>query len=495
LARYGCFEIRTSCSGCGQPVPVNGPFREVTCSSCFSSVRIPPDIIAGFMNDFEEEYEGRAEGEGSGGTLMSGSGTYKYGQWRLAPRCSLCKKPLVLPDSPGEISCECGAKYFCYETPEWLAGLVPSLRQCISQEAPSSEGTSKDHVFTGESQKPVVMSCPQCSGALSITAASDRIMSCRYCDSEVYIPDAVWTRLHPVKKVQEWFACFEGRTEKQIAVERRLKDKKDEEEELKTWKRKTAPKRVRNRSRPYLIYVLGLAGLYLLTSAVVSFARGIGLVESIASLVPVFVMVAFIGIPLSIAFSAFFSGAPIEAKNCREAMAKLATAHGWEHSGTEYKRSIGSIRDKYKGRDIEIDPGDDYAIEIEVEGSTLFLKTEPPGFPPEDLRRFTTGNSVFDRIFPFRYAEPGLASRIESSPGEAGRILAPVFIFLDRWGARLGMMKVDWSSVSVHITPGCYEIMDMGGRYLPAEDLEPLFEDTVKLARGIEAISSGREQA
>jgi len=493
MERYGCFEIRTSCGSCGQPVPVNGPFKEVACGACFEKVVIPPDIIAGFMNDFEEEYEGRADREGSGGTLMSGSGTYKYGQWRLAPRCSSCKKQLVLSDTPGVISCECGLKYNQYGTPEWLTGLVPSLRKCISQEALSEDGSSVNPVFDNESLKPVVMSCPQCSGALSISAASERIMACRYCDSEVYVPDAIWTRLHPVKKVQEWFACFEGKTEKQLKTERRLKDKKEEEDSLKGWKAKTSTKRTSKKFRPFLIYTGALAGLSIIAVACVSFATDKGFGESFSTVLPIVVMAAFMGIPLSFVFTAMFSPAPVETKKCREAMAKLATARGWQHSGIETRLAIGSINENYKGRDIEIDPGDDYAIEIEVEDSSIFLKTEPPGYPPEDLQRFTTGDSVFDTLFPFRYAKPGLASRIDNSPDQARTLLAPVFLFLERWGSRLGMLQVDWSSVSVHITPGCYEIMDMGGRYVLADDLEPLFEDMMKLARGIEELS-GRKQ-
>ena len=490
MERFGCFEIRTSCGSCGNPVPVNGPFRWIECVSCFEKVKIPPDIIAGFMNDFEEEYEGRAEGEGSGGTLMSGGGTYKYGQWRLAPRCPSCKKQLVLPETtPGVISCECGVKYNLYEAPEWLAELVPSLRRCISQESPSEDGSSVNSVFNDKSLKPVVMSCPQCSGALSVSAVNERIMACSYCDSEVYIPDAIWTRLHPVKKVQEWFACFEGKTEKQLKTERRLRDKEEEEEAIKGWKVKTAPKRIRKRFAPYLIYAGGLISLSFIASVFISIATEKGFVDSLISFLPIIAMAAFVGIPLSVAFSAFFSPAPIEVKKCRNAMAKLASAHGWEHSGAESKGSTGSIRENHKGRDIEIDPGDDYAIEIEVEDSAIYLKTEPPGYPPEDLQRFTTGDSVFDTLIPYRYAKPGLASRIENSPDEARAILAPVFLFIERWGARLGMLKVDWSSVSVHITPGCYEVMGMGGRYVPAADLEPLLEDTMKLARGIEALS------
>ena len=86
MPRYGCFEIRTTCGSCGSPLPINGPFTRFSCTSCFEDISIPEDRIADFLNDFEEEYEGLIEGQGSGGTLMCGSGTFKYGHWRLSPR-------------------------------------------------------------------------------------------------------------------------------------------------------------------------------------------------------------------------------------------------------------------------------------------------------------------------------------------------------------------------------------------------------------------------
>ncbi|MEA3267036.1 MAG: hypothetical protein U9P42_08885 [Candidatus Fermentibacteria bacterium] len=88
MTRYGCFEIRTTCSSCGNPIPVNGPQGSLTCTACFEEMVLSSERIAGFLNDFEEDYEGLTEGQGQGGTLMSGDGTFEYGYWPLAPCCS-----------------------------------------------------------------------------------------------------------------------------------------------------------------------------------------------------------------------------------------------------------------------------------------------------------------------------------------------------------------------------------------------------------------------
>jgi len=486
MERYGCFEIRTSCGSCGQPVPVNGPFREITCSSCFGKVTVPSDIYAGFMNDFEEEYEGNAEGEGSGGTLMSGSGTYKYGVWRLIPRCSSCKKPLDIPQSPGEIRCECGTVYYLQNGPEWLTAEVPSLRWFISREAPQkTEPPSGSSALPGEeSLKPIVMSCPQCSGALSISAVNDRIMSCKYCDSEVYIPDAIWKRLHPVKKVQEWFVCFKGKTDKQLLAERRIKDRREEKEELAGWKARTLPGKVKSSIRPYLTAATLFLLLYVTAAVLVSISARESFPETLVNLAPVGGMALAVGIPLYFVFMVMFSARTGPGRACRMAMDALAESRGWEH--TTYSKGPGEIRETVRGREIEIHPSEEYAVEADIEDSVFYLKTEPPGYPPEDMHRFTTGKPEFDGLFPFRYAEPEVAARIENGEFEA---LKPLLRYLGKWGSKLGRMQIDWSSVNVHIAPGCHDIMDSGARYLLPEDLEPLCDDTLKLAEELDALA------
>jgi len=55
------------------------------------------------------------------------------------------------------------------------------------------------------------MACPQCAGGLSIAADDARTISCRYCSSAVFIPDALWHRLHPVKLASDWSISFRDR--------------------------------------------------------------------------------------------------------------------------------------------------------------------------------------------------------------------------------------------------------------------------------------------
>lgn len=54
------------------------------------------------------------------------------------------------------------------------------------------------------------MGCPKCSASLDITADSQRTVACKYCETDIYLPDDLWLRLHPVKKAERWYIEYSG---------------------------------------------------------------------------------------------------------------------------------------------------------------------------------------------------------------------------------------------------------------------------------------------
>lgn len=492
-SRYVCMETGTTCDSCGQPVPLNGPYGVIACPACHEEKRVPPDIVGGLINDFEDEYEGLLDGQGSGGTLMSGSGTYKYGLWRLPPRCSNCKKVLPLPetDEPAPLAClKCGKPYHCFPAPEWLARAVPSAVFCITAQPPPTDGGREPLVVNDASTTPVVMSCPKCAGALSVTAGNERVMKCAYCGSEVYVPDAVWARLHPVRKTLEWFVGLGGPTQKQLNAQQRASDAEAEKREIESWKVRTAPRKAARSIKPVLPVLAFAAAIGVVM--ILLFTLGGNSAGIVAKAAPILLAVLFAAIPVWIALSSVLSGRVGPSKGCKQALAALAAKHGWKHDGAEYKNYTGTINDKYRGRDIEIDPADEFAIEVEVDDPVFYLRSEPPGYPPENMQRFTTENPSLNDFFPIRYATPETVERMKSSQPEQEKLLLPLVWFMQRWEGKLARMLLDWSSVQVHLAPGHLSVMD-GPRYLIPEDIEPLLDDMVTLAAAIEAVGEGRE--
>ncbi len=497
MARYGCFEIRTTCRHCGQPLPINGPVVRMTCRHCFEQVEVSTDALAGFVNDLEEEYDGLGDREGRGGTLMSGAGTFKYGYWRLAPRCKDCKIPLPEVedvDTDGSVACpQCGKVFPVFPAPDWLRKVSPSAVQVIDGDRDEAEGEAAP---PEQDVEPIGMSCPLCGAGLKITAEAERLTTCQYCTGDVHIPDAIWLRLHPVPKVREWWLRFEGKPRKVLDAERRVADRAAEEAYLERWKpwpTRGVPSSKLGLLKVAVVVVLAVLALVAIGGGVaVMAATGMEpeqIADTIGGLVGgTIAACAVLGVLGFMAITKLQHKVGPAGK-CKAAMGALAAKLGLPHEGTEW--GTGYIHGEYQGRDVEIHPEDDYAVEIDLEHYPypFCLKTEPPGNPDDELYRFDTGDERFDRTFPIRYAQPDIHERIEAD----GSPLAPIQWFLERWGDKLARMEID-TAVQIHLAPGgTPEEHGTIARWIDADELGPLFEDALVLAKAIDRVSMGKE--
>lgn len=226
--RYAGIKVRRQCSHCGQPVPIIGPPREETeCPHCLDTFDTR-DMWQSLLRDFENDI-GYQRGKTQ---KFVGLGSGSTGEMRFAlPACGECgemiPKPMLKASAAETFHCpSCGAACGTAPIPEWLRKKVPSAAQFYRSGAwAGHEGHAAE---LQDDVKPVSMNCPECDAGLKATAASKRIMSCQYCSAEVYLPDAVWRRLHPVQKVKEWFVRFEGITDKER--NRRFEQKKQQEQ-------------------------------------------------------------------------------------------------------------------------------------------------------------------------------------------------------------------------------------------------------------------------
>ncbi len=53
-------------------------------------------------------------------------------------------------------------------------------------------------------------------------------------------------------------------------------------------------------------------------------------------------------------------------------------------------------------------------------------------------------------------------------------------------------MKVDWSGVEVHLAPGGIDSPAETARWLEPDQIEPLFHDTMLLARALDGVARGQ---
>lgn len=196
--------ILRRCDECGNEYPLNGLVDRARCTGCGENQVARP----AFWKDYvaENVSEASVPGKGAGGNILAG----KHGKATIT--CvgipPLCRKCYTLIDwtalgeawgraqqGPTEIACSsCGEPHQARLPPAWAASVFPKVMFLVS-EASAGQATSK----------PVVFKCPSCMAALEISSANKRISHCKFCDSDIYLPDDLWLHFNPASKRGRWW--------------------------------------------------------------------------------------------------------------------------------------------------------------------------------------------------------------------------------------------------------------------------------------------------
>ena len=199
-------ECSIKCPRCDGSIKLNGPWESAHCDACQNDVNVPHEFWTDIVKDTMEEIASGelGEGEGRNSTIFGlFSTSLLYG--RLAARCEKCKTPIEVAGTPAEPylhTCpECGLETPVAPAPGWLVEAHPSVRHTV---AATDSSAAPESTVSG----PVAMSCTQCGGSLLIDG-KDRLVPCQYCGVNLYLPDDLWLRLHPVKTKIRWFIGYE----------------------------------------------------------------------------------------------------------------------------------------------------------------------------------------------------------------------------------------------------------------------------------------------
>ncbi len=218
--RYGSISARTECNHCGAPLPLNAPAREVTCAQCMGTVAVSPKIWGMLLVDLDEQYETLGEGQGRTVNALLDGRKVVYDIKREMPRCEKCSAPFQVAmwqvGTSRNIACtQCGDPASTEPAPPWLGQVAPNARQLyLVDPDPRLAASSPVPLSPAAAPRPVALACPSCGAGLEFTADHPRITPCRFCGVDVYLPDQVWRRLHPVKVVTPFYVRFEGPTQK-----------------------------------------------------------------------------------------------------------------------------------------------------------------------------------------------------------------------------------------------------------------------------------------
>jgi len=89
---------------------------------------------------------------------------------------------------------ECGEGQLVRTPPQWALGVQPDLALLVGEVGASAL----------DAPKPVVFACPSCSASLNVDGQK-RIVRCRFCESDVYLPDDLWIHVNPAAKRARWW--------------------------------------------------------------------------------------------------------------------------------------------------------------------------------------------------------------------------------------------------------------------------------------------------
>ncbi|MDX2053649.1 MAG: hypothetical protein SFV15_14710 [Polyangiaceae bacterium] len=208
---YFVYRVQFPCTECGEAVMLSGPQLVVECGACRSRLEIEAALwpsILGFRK-FAAEFA-LVPGKTRGSSLTSGEFRFLVRWGPEVPQCAACGLALAAEAVPnggvGALNCQCGASTQTFPVPAWLSALEPQALQVFGPEregvAPSATVTTRD------ATRPVVFECPECGAKLKVKSDTARVHTCSYCDSDLYLPNALWRTLHPVRKRASFWVRF-----------------------------------------------------------------------------------------------------------------------------------------------------------------------------------------------------------------------------------------------------------------------------------------------
>ncbi len=221
-ARTGAFTLRVDCPACGLPVPLNAPTKSAHCHACTKDFDVPALIFVRLLmrfDDLPDETTPFADGAHANidGVEAHATRTSK------TPECGSCGKALVIAEPPSDaltkITCaSCSAEAIGFPAPAWLTEMVSTARYVIVTDATAApdakSADAKDDAVKSDAdaERPIALPCTQCGAPLHVTKESERTIPCEFCKTDVYLPDELWRRLHPVKTMSPWFVRFVGQS-------------------------------------------------------------------------------------------------------------------------------------------------------------------------------------------------------------------------------------------------------------------------------------------
>lgn len=187
-----------TCQNCGKNISLSGFFR----SKLFGGADVEKYMYAFLTGNVEQM-------GGSGG--VGNTGSYKLSYSSMPVYCEECSENIDENEITGAINekrpvrCpKCSHAMPMKEADYFIKSFHPKAIAIIND----SGGIDEAEKNTGKSSM-LVFSCMSCGAGLELNSDTGRTMKCNFCGNENYLPDAIWTKLHPNKEVCPLFVILD----------------------------------------------------------------------------------------------------------------------------------------------------------------------------------------------------------------------------------------------------------------------------------------------
>jgi hypothetical protein len=201
-------ELSTSCARCKAALPINGASESLLCDACRTVTPTPVEFWKTVLSDALNEAIALKPEEGRTSTMFTGLGKFELLYGRLDARCTNkdCKRPLPpaaiangLPS--GSISCaRCQTSMALRPAPSWMRDVHPNAAVLV--------GEAMAAAAPSEAPASVRFHCYHCGGAVPLDA-KERTVRCGYYKQSLLVPDEIWVRVNPVRKVERWWVLLD----------------------------------------------------------------------------------------------------------------------------------------------------------------------------------------------------------------------------------------------------------------------------------------------
>ncbi len=188
------YKLKVKCMECGTSNPINAPVQQLTCFHCQTNIKITDEI---WQDIFEK----------NNGVMSCTDYEIDIKKSRKATICpnQKCKKEILLSDisvdKDDAIICKsCKEEISNYRAPDWLKkfseySATPALIIGAQELIPQTLSA-------------VATKCISCGASMKIQKETPRLCHCEHCQTQQYLPDDIWLKLHPVNKRELWYILF-----------------------------------------------------------------------------------------------------------------------------------------------------------------------------------------------------------------------------------------------------------------------------------------------